>query len=180
MADQLAVALDNAILLERYQESVRDLEQVGERYTRDIMRRLDESQRFPGYEFGTDGVKPIKTEEDDSFAPIHIPLKVRGETVASIEVWPTKAGISPAEYDFLNDLGGRLGQAIESARLFEDAQSQASREQVLNEFISRLSQSLDLDALMQLAVKELAKMPNVNEVSIQLNMPENGASEDEH
>lgn len=178
MADQLAVALDNAILLEQYQESVRNLEQVGERYTQDIMKRLDSSQRISGYEYGTAGVTPVSTEGDDGLAPIHFPLKVRGETVASLEVWPTQAGINPAEYDFLNDLGGRLGQAIESARLFEEAQTRAAREQVLNEFVSHLSKTLDLDALMQLAVKELAKMPNVNEVSIHLIMPEDSVSDD--
>ncbi len=87
-------------------------------------------------------------------------------------MWSEKEALSVHEESLVEEILARLSQAIESAQLFEDTQVRERRERVLNQFVSNLSNSMDLDALLQQAVKELAKMPNVNEVSIVIQPPD--------
>jgi GAF domain-containing protein len=108
---------------------------------------------------------------------VSLPLSVRGEVIATLDLWSDKETLSAQEEGLVEEILARLSQAVESAQLFEDTQVREKRERVLNQFVSNLSRSMDLDALLQQAVKELAKMPNVNEVSIVIQPPDEEVSE---
>ncbi|MCX8068180.1 MAG: hypothetical protein N3B68_10305, partial [Anaerolineae bacterium] len=51
-------------------------------------------------------------------------------------------------------------------RLLEETESRAARERMLAELTARLTRSLDLDALLDTVVRELARMPGVAEVAV--------------
>jgi GAF domain-containing protein len=55
----------------------------------------------------------------------------------------------------LQAVGYQLGFAIENARLFEQTQRAAKREQTLREITSRVRSSTDPDAIARTAVREL-------------------------
>ena len=63
-------------------------------------------------------------------------------------------------------IAAQIALAIENARLLEDSQRRAIREQTLNELTTRLSRSLDLENLLQNAVLELHKLPQVTDASV--------------
>jgi putative methionine-R-sulfoxide reductase with GAF domain len=173
LADQISVTIDKLHWHQEYQETLARLQRVrGE--SQPGGRQLSQPvQRIDGFIYDLTGVKaipvggePLTADARATGTPIHLPLKVRGEVVATLDLWSDKENLSTKEQDFLDDLGERLSQAIESAQLFEETQVRVRREQIYNRFSANLSRSLDLDALLQQAVRELGQMPDVNEVSI--------------
>ena len=67
--------------------------------------------------------------------------------------------------------------SIESARLFDETQKRAGREQAVNEFVTNLSTTVDLESLMQSAVRHFGSLPGVAEVEIRID-PSGKAQED--
>ncbi len=60
----------------------------------------------------------------------------------------------------------QVALAVENARLLEESQRRALREQTVNDLSSRFSRSLNVDTLLQNAVRELHRIPQVSEVSV--------------
>jgi GAF domain-containing protein len=175
MADQLAVALDNARLFREYQKSLEELENLYSQFSQDAWKRLAENRRLVGYELGPAGTNPIYAEsapaskpEMTGAAPHSLAVRVRGEPVALIEIWPEKEALSAEETRLLEELSERLSLALESARLYEDVQNRAAREQVINQFSTALADTIDLNTLLQAAVNQIGNMPNVSEASIRI------------
>lgn len=175
LADQVSAAIDKLHYLEQYQEALAKLEQgygpeqLARRQSRLQVRTID------GYAYDLTGVEPFmvgETKEDQERQPIgnllRIPLTVRGEVVATLDLWSERESLTAQERRLLDEILDRLSQAIESAQLFEETQFRVKREQMLSQFVTNLSRSMDLDTILQQAVKELAKLPDVNQVSIVL------------
>jgi hypothetical protein len=61
---------------------------------------------------------------------------------------------------------------VENARLFQQTQARAAREQALNQMMARFARSFDIDTVLQTAVRELGQLPHVVEVSVHMGLPE--------
>jgi putative methionine-R-sulfoxide reductase with GAF domain len=178
LADQISVTIDKMFWYQEYQETLARLQRARGENQPGGSHLVQPTPRIDGFIYDLTGVKAITTgskplteEMTTAGAPIHLPLTVRGEVVATLDVWPDKENLSIREQNFLDDLGERLSQAIESAQLFEETQVRVKREQIYNRFTTNLSRSLDLEALLQQAVRELGQMPDVKEVSIVVSRP---------
>ena len=178
LADQISVAIDKAHWFQLYQETLERLDLVSGREGSKKFSSWLPSNQMVGFAYDLKGVKPLDGLEDadqEEQIPgtlVSLPLSVRGEVIAKLDLWSEKEALSVHEESLVEEILARLSQAIESAQLFEDTQVRERRERVLNQFVSNLSNSMDLDAILQQAVRELAKMPNVNEVSIVIQTPE--------
>jgi hypothetical protein len=62
--------------------------------------------------------------------------------------------------------------ALENAHLLEETQRRAEREQMLGQMTTRFTRSLDMDTLLQTAVRELGQLLDVAEVSVHVLPPE--------
>ena len=62
----------------------------------------------------------------------------------------------------------RLAEALESARLYEDAQSRAWRERLVGEITARMRQTLDLETVLETAVQDIRQALNLPEVTVRL------------
>ena len=178
LADQISVTIEKINWHQEYQETLARLQRARGENLPGGSTLVQPTQRFGGFIYDLTGVKaispgskPLPADSITTGTPIHLPLKVRGEVVATLDLWSDKENLSVREQNLLDDLGARLSQAIESAQLFEETQVRVRREQIYNRFTANLSRSLDLDALLQQAVKELGQMPNVNDVSIVIGRP---------
>jgi GAF domain-containing protein len=194
LADQLAVTIENVRLYKESQDNLHQLEAYYGRYSQEAWQRLGYFSSLIGYQYDRSGVKPIKQEEDvdtvtDEQTPstqmISYPLQVRGQVIGNLDIWPNKEDWSPKDDTLIEAISERISQVMESARLFEETQARATREQTLNQIVSRFSRSLDLDTLLQTAVKELGKLPDVVEASIHISPTEmthsgNGSKESPH
>jgi GAF domain-containing protein/HAMP domain-containing protein len=181
MADQLAVAIENARLLQRVQESMQDLEAFYGHYNRQSWEMIVNAQPFLGYEFERGKVNPLDEEaRADSSATdspeeqagkantFQIPLRVRGEAIGALDVWPAQEAFSSEDRELLLAVGERISQALESARIFEETQVRAARERALNEMSAKMTRSMDIETLLRNAVVELGQLPQVVEAALHI------------
>lgn len=68
----------------------------------------------------------------------------------------------------MDKLVAQIALALENARLIEETRQHAAQEQVVSEISARFSRSLDVEALLQAAVREFAALPDVAEATVVL------------
>jgi GAF domain-containing protein len=90
------------------------------------------------------------------YSYIGVPLEARGHMLGTWCGFRKLAGpFSRSTLPMLQAVGHQLGFAIENARLFEQTQRAAQREQTLREITSRVRSSTDPDAIARTAIREL-------------------------
>jgi GAF domain-containing protein len=62
----------------------------------------------------------------------------------------------------------RLGVALESARLYEDTQRRAAREQLVGEVTTRVRESMDLETVLKTAATEIRQAMELDGFVIRL------------
>jgi hypothetical protein len=62
----------------------------------------------------------------------------------------------------------RAALALENARLLEDAQRRASKEQIIGEISSKIGASINLDNILQTTLREMGRILPGAEISIQV------------
>ena len=75
---------------------------------------------------------------------------------------------TPDEVRLMEALAGQLGTALESARLYSDTQRRAARERLVGEVTARIRQTLDVDAVLDTAVDEIARAMGLEALDLQL------------
>ena len=188
MADQVALAIENARLLEASQRALRELESLYGKQVREAWRERVEVYRYTGVDvveespsaelplqLGADVETvrgPVVVEEEEGRRLV-APILLRGQKLGAI-VLRQEEGVEPwtsEELALLNEIGVQIGLALENARLLEETQRRAEREQMLGEMTARLTRSLDMGTMLRAAVRELAKLPNVTEVAVHVGPP---------
>ena len=180
LADQLAVAIDNARLFQQAQENLDAMQRAYGELRRDAWSELlQTSSELLGYRSDAQGVAPtdswspvmaqaIQTGEvvveqagDDSAdrIPLAVPIKIAGSVIGVIDTYkPASQGEwQQEEIALLESLANQLSGALESARFYQDVQKRALLEQATREVTERLRQAVDVDTLMQVTVQEIVK-----------------------
>lgn len=183
IADQLAVAIQSAQLLEEVQLSLLELENIYNQYSSEEWSKLHQSKSILGYQYDNSYLTPL-TSESEKVDPgvdcesqiVEVPLLVRGVTIGELGVEFEGDYISPNDIRLIESISTRLSQAMESARLFEETQRRAAREQIASEITNKLHASNNPQTILQTAVLELHKALKVNraQVIIQKNVPKPG------
>lgn len=178
MTDQVALAIENTTLLEESRVALQQLERLNLTNTAKIWKtQLKEGSR--GFTYTPLGIKPISkssaTNENEKV--ISIPVSLRGQPIGTISLKrkASDPNWAEAEREMAERVASQVALAVENARLLEESQRRAAREQKVSEFSNRFSRSLDVDALLQNAVRELHSLPYVDEVSVFIN-PDKGTS----
>jgi GAF domain-containing protein len=181
MADQIALAIENARLLNESRSAIDELQTITtENITGTWKERLGQFRK--GYTYSSSGISAIsptseENKNNDSKTDSHIikiPVALRGQRIGQLSLL-RKFNESPwteAEQEMADKIAIQVALAIENARLLEESQRRALREQTVNDLSSRFSRSLDVDTLLQNAVRELHLIPQVSEVSIYISPDE--------
>lgn len=174
MTDQIALAIENARLLNESRSAIDELQTITtENISGTWKERLGQLRK--GFTYSSAGISaiPVSDNSDDNLPKpdshtIRIPVALRGQRIGQLSL-TRKFSESPwteAEQEMADKISIQVALAIENARLLEESQRRASREQTVNDLSSRFSRSLDVDTLLQNAVRELHRIPQVSEVSI--------------
>ena len=181
MADQLAIAIQNARSLQESQENLKELESTYGRINRQAWERFSQGSQVVGYEFDGVSASPILREQElpeksgqvAAGSPFSIPLRVRGEVIGTLDVWSQETDLSDADVYLLATISNRISQILESTRLLQEAQRLAWREQQVNTIATQVRNSINLETILQNTVRELGKSLGATRAFIQIggNLP---------
>lgn len=186
IADQLATAIQNSRLFQELQDSLREVETAYGGYGRQAWSRYLERLQsagasLPGYSYDGTQITPASLLDASSPAEISIPLQVRGVVIGTLDVWPKSqdngsSGLTPAEIQLLTAVSSRISQALEAARLYEESLEQAAREQLVSEIMTRVRASLDVQTVLQTALKEMSTRLGLPRIDISLGLERGGSA----
>lgn len=167
LADQLAIAIENARLLQETQDNLRQLEKLHADYLKNAWRKRYETSTIIGYRYDRVGVKPIykdKLRLKSKHEPpdYSVPLQVRGQVIATLDAWAEDGELDAETASFLQAIANRLSQTLDSARLFEETQSRAERERLVSEITAKMRASNDPQVILETAIRELRQALLIN------------------
>ncbi len=165
LGDQLAVAMDNTRLLTETRRALITVEQTYQRYFNQAWAQFARSLKREGYRYQDGSVLPLdekskeKREEVNNKSSLSIPLLVRGQDIGTLDILPKseERKWSTDEIVLLEAAAERAALALESARLLEEAQKRAAREQAISEIANSLSRTSKVETILQTTVEELGR-----------------------
>jgi GAF domain-containing protein len=169
VADQLASAMDTSRLFGESRQALQQLEAASGRTTQLgwLERTLNEAM---AYEYTRAGVRPTEPgAAAGGEGGLRVPLELRGQQIGVITL-NRHGDLAWTETDreLAQKTAAQVALALENVRLLDETRQRAVQEQMLSEFSARLSQSVDLDTLLQTAARELAALPEVADASVYL------------
>jgi GAF domain-containing protein/HAMP domain-containing protein len=190
MADQVAVALDNARLFAESQATLETVRRAYGELTREAWGRLLRSRSDLGYRSTERGLAATDRELEPAIETavrlgetiqgdgsggaerrtLTVPVKVRGTVVAVLDTYKPVGGDdwTSQEVELLETLADQLAVALESARLYEDAQRRAVRERMTREITERMRRSADVEEIIQTALDELSSVIGTSHTFVRL------------
>ncbi len=111
----------------------------------------------------------VIVRQDKDFSIASVPIRVRDYTLGVLDFRKaSESAWTSDELILVQTLTDQLGQALESARLYQNTQMRAERERVLTEITSKVRASTNVDVILQTAIRELAEALRVPKGTIQL------------
>ena len=94
--------------------------------------------------------------------------------VVNVQI-PAARNWDQSELDITQAIADRVALALENARLFQEAQRRASRELAISEISTKITSSIQVEAILRTAAEELSHALRGSEVLVQL---ETGAAKE--
>ncbi len=199
LADQVAIAIENARLFQQTQLALAEAEALYRQNTQEGWKEYIREEASIGYhQTLTGGNKlfaPLETDEirqvmnrgksmvfsANKTTPepsIVIPIKLRGQVIGALKVKAPEKNRSWSrdEINLAEIISERLSLAIENARLIQESQRQVLKEQTISEVTGKIGASINLKNVLQTAVEELARAMPGSEVIIDFEQ-KNGKAE---
>ncbi len=196
LADQIAIALENARLFAQTQQALNEAQALYQQKTQEGWLAFSREEDLIGYQQGLVGGKklttPVTTDEitqamnrgsimmfnADGAAhepSIVVPIKLRGQVIGAMNIKaPTRdRQWTGDEIDLVEAISDRLSLALENARLIQESQRQLIKEQTISDVTGKISTSINLQNVLQTAVEELGRAMPGSEVVIKFERNEN-------
>ena len=195
LAGQVSIAIQNARLFDETNRSLREARALYEQYVRAALSQTVEEEKV-GYQFtGTSlnalsapvanpeietayskGNKVIKLAgAERNAAVLTIPIKLREDVIGVLDIRSqNKMDWDKDDIDIAEAIAERVALAVENAALLEDSQRRASKERIIGEVTSKISQSINLRNVLQTAVEELGHVIPGSDVIIQFESENDG------
>lgn len=197
LAEQIAVAIQNAKLFNESEKALESSRMVYGEASREAWRKILASQSRVGYIATTPGTVQKQMEILDSALikaqelanpvvgsdglTLNAPLKVRGQVIGAIRL--RKPDIAETwtqdEINLVNALTDQLSGALESARLYRESQQRAARESLVSDISARISAVSNIESIIRETVQELGQAFGNTSVTFQLTGQANGRKQAE-
>jgi GAF domain-containing protein len=171
LADQIALAIKNAQLLRDSQQALQNMEALYGRQARQSWRMHQENL---AYSYNRVSVDPVPVRDlagiPQSERTLSLPLTFREQVLGHIylrredeqEPW-NQEDITLAEQAV-----SQIALALENARLLQEAQRMASREQQINLISTKVRSSTHAETILQNTIRELGRTLGTSRTFIQL------------
>lgn len=179
LADQVAVAITNAQLYDTTQKALaegdviyrQNLKSGWEKFTRSSnlvgIQRKGKQSNILTETLEINGAK--HDESATSASHINIPLKLRGANIGVLSIENNNnRKFTQDEMDVISAILERAALAMENARLLEESQRRAAREQTISEMSARIGSGTEIEAILQTAVRELGAQISGTQISVEI------------
>jgi len=189
LADQLAIAIERARLLQQVEQNLNDLEQAYGRFTSEGWKAVNQSGLLnnSGYRFdnvriqainelpelGNEAIRTGSTVINNNGSKSHdgyivsIPIKLRGQAIGAVTA-KLQEGYTQTTITTIELAIERLAASLESARLYEEARLRADREQSISHVTTAISSSTEYEEILRTTVREIGNILSDTDVAIQI------------
>lgn len=172
LADLLAVAIDNTRLYQEVQANLLELETLYGQNSQRGWHKIIQSGSVIGFQYDRMGIHPIHADDSSLLQQespaLNIPLVVRGEEIGTLCVWSGNIDLPPDDLTLLEDLGVRISQSLDSARLFTEAHRRAENEKLISQATSRMLETLDIETVLKTAAEDIYQVLGLSDLTIDL------------
>jgi GAF domain-containing protein/HAMP domain-containing protein len=191
MADQIALAMENARLLQESRAVANELDRLyGQQTHQDWLDRLMDKEL--AYQYTPLVTQKMYSNDHDHNAvmtdqaqiqstveghELVVPIRLRGRSLGAIilrrslqqEKWTSE------EMSLVEDVLSQIIPAMDNARLLEQIRQQAYQQTMVSEITNRVRSTIQLDTIMQNAVKEIGRVFGASRTFIQLGVSDEQA-----
>jgi GAF domain-containing protein/HAMP domain-containing protein len=190
LADQVAIAIENARLFGQTQQAREEAEALYSQIQRQEWSSFIRQEARIGYRQTATGgrmlARPVETEEirralkdgqvivldrrDGRTHPtLAVPVMLRGQTIGVLNIKaPTNdRNWNQDEINLAQAVSDRLALALDNARLLQESQRRAAKEAKIGEMSAQIGASIDMRNVLQTAVEALGRALPGSEVVIQ-------------
>jgi GAF domain-containing protein/HAMP domain-containing protein len=196
MADQVAVAIDNAHLFTDAQAALAAERRAYGQLTREAWSELLRTQTSAGYRYERKpDVAPIlfpvhnewpatmqlaqqtgqlvQADADvttSSIGALAMPIRAGDQVIGVLNFDKGESAIpwTEDEVAVLETVADQLGQTLERAQLYWNTQRRAARDRLVGEVTTRMRESLEIDTVLQTTVREIVDALNIARVEVRL------------
>lgn len=185
IADQVAVALDNAQLIAQTREALEAERRAYGEASRQAWEQMLRARPDLGYLYRRGGTtsqvagqwqpEMIQAHQDGQTVwnggpEVYIPIKVRDQVLGvarlckpdDAEAWTAE------EIALMEALTGQLNEALENARLYQDTQRRAVRGRMVGEITAHMRETLDVDTVLKTAAREMRETLGLTEAEVRI------------
>jgi GAF domain-containing protein/HAMP domain-containing protein len=191
LADQIAIAIENARLFTQTQESLEEIQTLYRQNLREGWTAFSREETAAGYQHAPGGgrklAQPLESDEirqamkrgktlvfeaggSANEPTLVVPIKLREQVIGvmNIKAPARDRQWTAGEIGLAEAISERLSLALENARLLEESQRRVIREQAISEIAGKIGASINLRNVLQTAVEELGRSLPGSEVVIRL------------
>ncbi|MBN1642415.1 MAG: GAF domain-containing protein [Anaerolineae bacterium] len=197
MADQVAVAIDNARLFAENQAALRDLQTAQRRYTGTAWGRFLHETQYKGYDTSAEhltlpdgaiaaeireavqrGQATVLPEPGSTSEPrksragsaVVAPILVRGQVIGVLGLHDPVGDRTwnEDEIALVETVVERVGAVAENLRLLDEAQRRETDARAVRDIADRMRRAPDMDALIRVTLQETASAIGVSDAFLQL------------
>jgi GAF domain-containing protein len=190
LADQVAIAIENARLFGDAQKALAESRSTFEKYVQQEWSNFVQQVRHTGFTFDGKQVTVLDTskreqpravmqtgslvlEKGKASSTVSVPIKLRGQIIGVLDV-RSKRGPrdwTREEIMLLEAAAERAALALENSRLLEGAQRRAARERTIGEISSKIGSASDFNSILRATVEEMGRRIGAAEVIFELESP---------
>jgi GAF domain-containing protein len=191
LADQLAVAIQNAWLFEQAEQNLREMRQlsgeIAHRSWAEFLSESPEAERRQVVGPEPPALRSIRSRivervlsrgrmivssgKDGVPAFIAVPIVVQGEVVGVIGVEPDESRAwTQQDREVMESIAERTAAAVDNARLYLQARRAAERERLVGDIAERLQRAPNLKLLLESAAQELSSALRTDNVYAEISL----------
>ena len=189
LADQIAIAIENARLFAQTQEALNESQALYRQNIKESWLSFSHEEDILGYHQSMVGGRklttPVQSDEitqamnrgdtlifdaDEKLKEpaIVVPIKLRGQIIGALNI---KAPVrdrhwTSDEINLVETISERLSLSLENARLIQESQRQVIKEQTISDVTGKIGASINMKNVLQTAVEELGRILPGSEIMI--------------
>lgn len=188
LADQLAAAIENSLLVQRLENTLAELSRTTQSQARQTWESMINNDGTSGYEYDGLQIRPIppelapetsamlakgspvviKSSEKSAKNTLLVPLTVFGQTVGVIGLEQEDSSNSwdLEQIAIAQAAANRAALTLENARLLAESNRRAEKERTIFEATNRIGSAYSIETILETAAEEIEKTMRGSEVTI--------------